>query len=229
MGVDSIDLYYVHRLDPAVPVEKTMELLAKAKKDGKIKAIGISECASSSIRRAYAIAPVDAVQVEYNAFQLDIENETGTDLLSTCRELEITIFAYAPLGRGVLTGRIKRTDDFTADSFRRVVPRFSEENFARNLELVERLGILADRKGCTPGQLALAWLAAQGEDVIPIPGTKKVEYMEENVAALKVQPSEGGVQEIGIRLRRLRWPVIGIRRVCLLSIRLLLSFEVSGR
>ncbi|EUC26963.1 hypothetical protein COCCADRAFT_10294 [Bipolaris zeicola 26-R-13] len=196
MGVDYIDLFYVHRLDPKTPVEKTMELLAKAKKDGKIKAIGISECASSTIRRAYAVAPVDAVQVEYNPFQLDIENETGTNLLSTCRELGITVFAYAPLGRGFLTGQIKSTDDFAPDDFRRVVPRFSPENFAKNLVLVDRFKALADKKGCTPGQLALAWLSAQGEDIIPIPGTKKIQYMEENVGALKVHLSKEEVQEI---------------------------------
>jgi aryl-alcohol dehydrogenase-like predicted oxidoreductase len=196
MGVDYVDLYYVHRLDPKVPVEKTMELMARAKKDGKIKAIGISECASSSIRRAYAVAPVDAVQVEYNPFQLDIENETGTNLLSTCRELGITVFAYAPLGRGFLTGQIKSTDDFAPDDFRRIVPRFSPENFAKNLVLVNRFKTFADKKGCTPGQLALAWLSAQGEDIIPIPGTKKLKYMEENVEALKVHISKEEVQEI---------------------------------
>lgn len=196
MGVDYIDLFYVHRLDPKTPVEKTMQLLAKAKKDGKIKAIGISECASSSIRRAYAVAPVDAVQVEYNPFQLDIENETGTNLLATCRELGITVFAYAPLGRGFLTGQIKSTDDFAPDDFRRVVPRFSPENFSKNLVLVDRFKALADKKGCTPGQLALAWLSAQGDDIIPIPGTKKIKYMEENVGALKVHMSKEDVQEI---------------------------------
>ncbi|KAI0190614.1 NADP-dependent oxidoreductase domain-containing protein [Xylaria flabelliformis] len=196
MGVDYIDLYYVHRLDPKVPVEKTMELLAKAKKDGKIKAIGISECASSTIRRAYAVAPVDAVQVEYNPFQLDIENETGTNLLSTCRELGITVFAYAPLGRGFLTGQIQSTEGFAPDDFRRVVPRFSPENFAKNIGLVNPLKTRAEKIGCTPGQLALAWLSAQGDDIIPIPGTKQLKYVEENVAALKVNISKEEVQEI---------------------------------
>ncbi|KAK3317135.1 NADP-dependent oxidoreductase domain-containing protein [Cercophora scortea] len=196
MGVDYIDLYYAHRLDPQVPVEKTMELLAKAKKDGKIKAIGISECASSSIRRAYAVAPVDAVQVEYNGFQLDIENETGTNLLATCRELGITVFAYAPLGRGFLTGQIKTTDDFAPDDFRRLVPRFSPENFSKNLVLVDRFKTFADKKGCTPGQLALAWLSAQGDDIIPIPGTKKINYLEENVGSVNVHLSKEEVQEI---------------------------------
>ncbi|KAF4339307.1 alcohol dehydrogenase [Fusarium beomiforme] len=193
MGVDYIDLYYVHRLDPKVPVEKTMELMAKAKKDGKIKAIGISECASSSIRRAYTIAPVDAIQVEYNPFSLNIEKES---ILSTCRELGITVFAYSPLGRGFLTGQIKSPDDLAPEDMRHLLPRFSPENFSKNLVLVERLKAIADKKGCTPGQLVLAWLLAQGEDIVPIPGTKKIKYMEENVGSLDVQLSREEVQEI---------------------------------
>lgn len=196
MGVDFVDLYYIHRLDPKTPVEKTMELMAKAKKDGKIKAIGISECASSSVRRAYAVAPVDAVQVEYNPFSLDIETNSGTNLLSTCRELGITVFAYSPLGRGFLTGQIKSTDDFEQNDFRRMLPRFSPENFPKNLVLVDRFKALADKKGCTPSQLALAWLSAQGDDVIPIPGTKKLKYLEENLGSLKVKLSREEIQEI---------------------------------
>ncbi|CVK90695.1 related to pyridoxine 4-dehydrogenase [Fusarium proliferatum] len=193
MGVDYVDLYYAHRLDTEVPVEKTMELMAKAKQEGKIKAIGISECAASSIRRAYAVAPVDAIQVEYSPFTLDIERE---EILSTCRELGITIFAYSPLGRGFLTGQIKSSDDFAPEDLRRMLPRFSPENFPKNLVLVERLKALADEKGCTPGQLVLAWLSALGEDIIPIPGTKKIKYMEENLGALKVQLSPEEVQKI---------------------------------
>ncbi|KAF5535887.1 alcohol dehydrogenase [Fusarium mexicanum] len=193
MGVDYVDLYYVHRLDTKVPVEKTMELMAKAKQDGKIKAIGISECAASDIRRAYAVAPIDAIQVEYNPFTLDIEKQ---DILSTCRELGITIFAYSPLGRGFLTGQIKSSDDFAPDDLRRMLPRFSPENFSKNLVLVERLKTLADKKGCTSGQLVLAWLSAQGEDIIPIPGTKKIKYMEENVGSLQVRLSSEEVQQI---------------------------------
>ncbi|KAM7211466.1 NADP-dependent oxidoreductase domain containing protein [Rhypophila decipiens] len=196
MGIECIDLYYVARLDPNVPVEKTMELLAKAKKDGKIKAIGLSECASSSIRRAYAIAPVEAVQIEYNPFQLDIENETGTNLLATCRELGITVFAYSPLGRSFIAGQIKNTEEFAAGDIRRRLPRFEPENFSKNLVLVDRFRKFADKKGCTPGQLALAWLLAQGQDIIPIPGTKKIRYLEENVAALEVRLSEEEAREI---------------------------------
>ncbi|KAI1131438.1 NADP-dependent oxidoreductase domain-containing protein [Nemania abortiva] len=174
MGVDYVDLYYVHRLNPKVPVEKTMELMAEAKKRGT--------CCHAT---AYAVAPVDAVQ-----------NKTGTNLLSICRELGITVFAYAPLGRGILTGPIKSTDDFAPDDFRRVVPRFSPGNFPKNLVLVDRFGTLADKTGCTPGHLALAWLSAQGEDIISIPGTKKLKYMRENVGALKVHISKEEVQEI---------------------------------
>ncbi|TDZ41564.1 Aldo-keto reductase yakc [Colletotrichum trifolii] len=211
VGVDSLDLLYIHRLDPEVPVEKTMELFAKAKKDGKIKAIGISECASSTIRRAYTVAPVDAVQVEYNPFQLDIENETGTNLLSACRELGITVFAYAPLGRGFLAGQIKSADDFAPDDFRRVVPRFSPENFDKNLALVDRFAALAGRKGCTPGQLALAWLTAQGDDIIPIPGTKKLKYLEENVGSVSVRLSKEEVEDIRAEVEKAASEVVGHR------------------
>ncbi|KAG5770407.1 hypothetical protein H9Q72_002721 [Fusarium xylarioides] len=199
MGVDYVDLYYIHRLDVKVPVEKTMELMVKAKQEGKIKAIGISECAASDIRRAYAVAPIDAIQVEYNPFTLDIEKH---DILSTCRELGITIFAYSPLGRGLLTGQIKSSDDFAPDDLRRMLPRFSPENFPKNLVLVERLKALADKKGCTSGQLVLAWLSAQGEDIIPIPGTKKIKYMEENVGSLQVKLSSEEVQQIRDEVER---------------------------
>ncbi|KAK3934692.1 NADP-dependent oxidoreductase domain-containing protein [Diplogelasinospora grovesii] len=186
LGVDSVDLYYIHRLDPHTPVEKAMQVLAELKKEGKIKAIGMSECSSASVRRAYKIAPVDAVQVEYNPWQLDIENETGTNLLATCRELGITVFAYSPLGRGFLTGQIRSLADFEPEDFRRMIPRFSEENFPKNLQLVDKFQSMAAKKGCTSSQLALAWLMAQGEDIIPIPGTKKIKYLEENISALKI-------------------------------------------
>ncbi|KAI0469674.1 NADP-dependent oxidoreductase domain-containing protein [Xylariaceae sp. FL0804] len=157
MGVDHISLFYIHRLDPEVPIEKTIKLMVSAKRDGEIKAI------------AYAAGPVDAVQVEYDPFQLDIDNEKGTDLLSTYRELDITVFAYPPLARGFLTGQITSTDNFAPDDIRRLVPRFSPENLSQNLELL----------GCTPGQLAIAWLSAQDEDVIPIPGIRKVKFKNE--------------------------------------------------
>lgn len=161
----------------------------RVSREGKIKYFGISECSSTSLRRAYAIHPIHAVQVEYNPWDLDIEGEEGTNLLSTCRELGVSTFAYAPLGRGIMTGRFKSLDDFEPDDSRRNWPRFSSENFPKNLELVEKFKAIADKKGCTPGQLALAWLMAQGEDIIPIPGTKHINYLEENLGALKVRLS----------------------------------------
>ncbi|KAL2022151.1 hypothetical protein VTK56DRAFT_5980 [Thermocarpiscus australiensis] len=186
LGVDSIDLYYVHRTDGKTPIEKTMEALRDLKAEGKIKAIGLSECSSNTLRRAFKVAPVDAVQIEYSPWLLDIENESGTNLLATCRELGVTVFAYSPLGRGFLTGQVRSVDDLAPDDFRRMIPRFSPENFPKNLELVEKFKAMAAKKGCTPGQLALAWLMAQGDDIIPIPGTKKIKYLEENVASTKV-------------------------------------------
>jgi len=196
LGIESIDLFYIHRLDNVTPIEKTIEVLADLKREGKIKAIGISECSSRSLRRAYKIAPIDAVQMEYSPWQLDIENEVGTNMLQTCRELGVTVFSYAPLGRGFLTGQIKSPADFAPDDFRRFIPRFSEENFGKNLDLVNKFKAVGDRKGCTSGQIALAWLMSQGEDIIPIPGTKKIKYLEENLGALKVQLSPGEIQEI---------------------------------
>ncbi|KAK4178981.1 NADP-dependent oxidoreductase domain-containing protein [Triangularia setosa] len=196
LGVGYLDLYYVHRTDGKTPIEKTAEALKELKEQGKIKAIGLSECSSNTLRRASKIVQIDAVQVEYNPWQLDIENETGTNLLDTCRELGVTVFAYSPLGRGFLTGQIKSLDDFAADDFRRIVPRFSPENFPKNLEVVEKLGEIAKRKGCTTGQLALAWLMAQGPDIIPIPGTKKIQYLEDNVASVNVALTNEDVKEI---------------------------------
>ncbi|KAK4663807.1 uncharacterized protein QC763_502650 [Podospora pseudopauciseta] len=196
LGVEYLDLYYIHRTDGKTPIEKTAQALKELKEQGKIRAIGISECSSNTLRRASKIVQIDAVQMEYNPWQLDIENETGTHLLDTCRELGVTVFAYSPLGRGFLTGQIKSVDDFAADDFRRLVPRFSPENFPKNLEVVEKLGEIAKRKGCTTGQLALAWLMAQGSDIIPIPGTKKVKYLEENVASCYVTLSDEDVKEI---------------------------------
>ncbi|KAK4196245.1 NADP-dependent oxidoreductase domain-containing protein [Triangularia verruculosa] len=196
LGVEYLDLYYIHRTDGKTPIEKTVGALKELKEQGKIKAIGLSECSSNTLRRASKIVQIDAVQVEYNPWQLDIENETGTDLLATCRELSVTVFAYSPLGRGFLTGQIKSVHDFGADDFRRLVPRFNPENFSKNLEIVEKLGEIAKKKGCTTGQLALAWLMAQGPDIIPIPGTKKIKYLEENVASVNVHLSDEDVNEI---------------------------------
>lgn len=165
--------------------------------EGKIKYFGISECSSKSLRRAHAVHPISAVQVEYNPWALEIEGPAGTNLLQTCRELGVAVIAYSPLGRGIMTGQYRSADDFEPSDFRRQAPRFSAENFHKNTELVDKLAEIAKKKhGCTAGQLALAWLLAQGEDVIPIPGTKKIKYLEENLGALKIRLSEEEEKEI---------------------------------
>ncbi|KAK6223038.1 aldo/keto reductase [Colletotrichum tabaci] len=187
LGVDSIDLYYVHRLDEVTPIEKTIEEMVKLKNEGKIKYLGISECSSATLRRAHAVHPISAVQVEYNPWSLEIEGAAGTNLLQTCRELGVTVFAYSPLGRGIMTGRFRSVDDFDEEDVRRKLPRYAGDNFRKNTELVDKFAAIGkERHGCTAGQLTLAWLLAQGEDVIPIPGTKRVEFLEENIGALKV-------------------------------------------
>ncbi|KAH0612438.1 uncharacterized protein H6S33_010490 [Morchella sextelata] len=192
-STNSVGEYY--RVDRNVPIEETMEALAELVKAGKIGHIGISECSAATLRRAHAVHPIAALQVEYSPFTLDIENST-INLLSTCRELGITTVAYSPLGRGMVTGAYKSPDDFEEGDFRRGLPRYSKENFPKNLELVEKLRQIADKKKCTPGQLTLAWLMAQGEDIIPIPGTKKIKYLEENVGALDVELTAEEVKEI---------------------------------
>ncbi|KAM0424545.1 hypothetical protein ACHAPT_010261 [Fusarium lateritium] len=196
LGVECIDLYYVNRIDGKTPIEKTIKVLVELKKEGKINHIGLSECSSRSLRRACKIAHVDAVQIEYSPWDLSIENENGTHLLAACQELGVAVVAYAPLGRGFLTGQYSSPDDFSETDFRRFLPRFQKENFDKNLKLVEKIKSVAQRKGCTPGQLALAWLLAQGPDVIPIPGTKRVAYLEENIGALKVALTREEEQEI---------------------------------
>ncbi|KAI1097472.1 Aldo/keto reductase-like protein [Jackrogersella minutella] len=189
LGTDYIDLFYVHRFDSVTPVEKTMEVLVALKKAGKIKNIGFSECSSDTLRRGHAVHPISAVQIEYNPWTLDIENDSGTHLLRTCRELGVAVVTYAPLGRGFLTGRYKSLDDFEEKDGRRHLPRFSADNFSKNLDLVKIFEDLAARKGCTPAQAVLAWTMAQGEDFIPIPGTKNIHYLEQNLGALNVQIS----------------------------------------
>ncbi|CAF0905972.1 unnamed protein product [Adineta steineri] len=195
LGIDSIDLYYVHRIDKTVPIEETMNALKELVKAGKIKYIGLSECSSDTLRRACAIHPVACVQIEYSPFSLDIErDEIG--LLKTCRELGVAIVCYSPLGRGLFSGQIKNPDDFSADDFRRIIPRFSKENFPKNLKLVDELTVIANRKGCTAGQLTLAWILAQGNDFIAIPGTSKIKNLEENVGAAQIKLSKDEIQEI---------------------------------
>ena len=183
LGVDHIDLYYQHRVDPSVPVEETWGAMAELVAAGKVRYLGISEAAPATVRRAHAVHPISAGQYEYSLFSRDLEDE----LLATLRELGIGLVAYSPLGRGFLSGRIKSPDDFGEDDFRRNHPRFTGENFARNLDLVERVRELAAAKGVTPSQLAIAWVLAQGGDVVPIPGTKRCSYLEENAGALEVR------------------------------------------
>lgn len=162
-------------------------------REGKVKYLGLSECSAKSLRRAHAVHPISAVQVEYSPFALEIE-ENG--LLDACRELGVAVVAYSPLGRGMLTGAYKSPDDFPEGDFRRYAPRFSKENFPKNLELVKKIDALAKKKGCSPGQLVLAWLLKQGENVVPIPGTKKIKYLEENLGAVKVVLSDAEAKEV---------------------------------
>jgi aryl-alcohol dehydrogenase-like predicted oxidoreductase len=192
LGVDHIDLYYQHRVDPSVPVEETWGAMAELVAAGKVRYLGISEAAPATVRRAHAVHPVSAGQYEYSLFSRDLEDE----LLATLRELGIGLVAYSPLGRGFLSGRIKRPDDFGEDDFRRNHPRFTGANFTRNLDLVERVRELAAAKGVTPSQLAIAWVLAQGDDVVPIPGTKRRSYLDEDAGALEVRLSPADLAAI---------------------------------
>ena len=189
LGIDQIDLYYCHRLQASQPIETTMKEMKKLQDSGKVKYLGLSECSSESLRRACKVAHVDAVQIEYSPFSMDIE-DPQIDLLKTCRELGVATVAYSPLGRGFLTGSIRSPNDFEEGDFRSFAPRFSKDNFHKNLELVDALKTLADKKGCTVGQLVLAFLVAQGDDIIPIPGTTRVKNFDENMGALKVKISK---------------------------------------
>jgi len=183
LGVEVIDLYYQHRVDPNVPIEDTVGEMVRLKEEGKVRYLGLSEAAPATIRRAQATHPITAVQTELSLWSRDAE----ADVLPTVRELGIGYVAYSPLGRGFLTGQITSPDDFPDDDFRKFHPRFQGENFARNIALVREVEHLAKEKGCTTAQLALAWVLAQGEDVVPIPGTKRVKYLDENIGALEVK------------------------------------------
>lgn len=182
LQVDHIDLYYQHRVDPQTPIEETVGAMAELVRQGKVRYLGLSEAAASTIRKAQSVHPITALQTEYSLWSRDVEDE----ILPLCRELGIGFVAYSPLGRGFLTGQIKTFEDLAPDDYRRNSPRFQGENFARNLELVDRIREIALQKGCEPSQLALAWLMAQGDDIVPIPGTKRRTYLEENVGALSV-------------------------------------------
>jgi aryl-alcohol dehydrogenase-like predicted oxidoreductase len=192
LGVDHIDLYYQHRVDDSVPIEETWGALAELVAAGKVRHLGISEASTATIRRANAVHPITALQSEWSLWSRDIEDE----IVPTARELGIGIVPYSPLGRGFLTGEVNSIEDLAPDDFRRHAPRFAGENFARNLELVARVRTLAAQKGCKPGQIALAWLLHQGDDVVPIPGTKRTSYLEENVGALDVELTVDEVREI---------------------------------
>ncbi|TKX22179.1 aldo/keto reductase-like protein 6 [Elsinoe australis] len=195
LGISTIDLYYAHRLDGVTPVEKTVEAMAQLKKDGKIKYLGLSECSSESLRRAHKVHPITAVQIEYSPWALDIERPE-IDLMKTCRELGVAIVAYSPIGRGFMSGKYRSPSDFEEGDFRRFAPRFSEDNFAKNLKLVDQIAEIAKKKGATGSQLTLAWLMAQGDDVIPIPGTTNVDRLKENLGALKIKLTEEEKKQI---------------------------------
>jgi aryl-alcohol dehydrogenase-like predicted oxidoreductase len=182
LGVETIDLYYLHRVDPDTPIEETVGAMAGLVEAGKVRFLGLSEAGPETLRRAHATHPITALQSEYSLWSRDPED----GVLDACRELGIGFVPYSPLGRGFLTGQIKRFEDLEPDDYRRHSPRFQGENFQKNLDLVERIGEIARSKGCTPAQLALAWVLAQGDDLVPIPGTKRRKYLEENVGALDV-------------------------------------------
>ncbi|MEM9008786.1 MAG: aldo/keto reductase [Cyanobacteria bacterium P01_F01_bin.86] len=188
LGIDVIDLYYLHRVDPTVPIEDTVGAMAELVQQGKVRYIGLSEAAPATLRRGHAVHPITALQSEYSLWSRDPED----DIIPTIRELNIGFVAYSPLGRGFLSGAIQRLEDLAEDDYRRSSPRFQGENFAKNLAVVEQVNTIAQAKGVTASQLAIAWLLAQGEDLVPIPGTKRRQYLEENAAAvaIKLTPDE---------------------------------------
>jgi aryl-alcohol dehydrogenase-like predicted oxidoreductase len=192
LGVDYIDLYYQHRVDRSVPIEETVGAMADLIREGKVRFLGLSEAAPATIRRGNEEHPISALQTEYSLWSRDPEDE----VLPLCRELGIGFVAYSPLGRGFLTGRFRTFEDLPEDDYRRNQPRFRGENFQRNLDLVQKVEEIARQKRCSPAQLALAWLLAQGKDVVPIPGTKQRRYLEENIGALDVQLTASDLQEI---------------------------------
>jgi aryl-alcohol dehydrogenase-like predicted oxidoreductase len=198
LGTDHVDLYYQHRVDPNVPIEETVGAMAELVEQGKVRHIGLSEAAAETIRRAHAVHPITAVQTEYSLWSRDPEGE----VLPTCRELGIGFVPYAPLGRGFLSGRFKSPDELAADDFRRTGPRFTGENLEANVKIAAKVAEIADEKGITPAQLALAWVLAQGDDLVPIPGTKRRKYLEENAAAVDVELSDDDLARIDAELPR---------------------------
>jgi len=192
LGVDHIDLYYQHRVDRTVPIEETVGAMADLVRAGKVRFLGLSEASAATVRRAHAVHPITALQTEYSVWSRDVEDE----ILPTVRELGIGFVAYSPLGRGFLTGRITRPEDIAEGDWRKNHPRFQGDNFQKNVDLVRRVEELARQKRCTPGQLALAWLLAKGDDIVPIPGTKRRKYVEENIGALNVTLSGAELAQI---------------------------------
>ncbi|RAK70765.1 aldo/keto reductase [Hymenobacter edaphi] len=192
LGTDHIDLYYQHRVDPNTPIEETVGAMSELVKEGKVRFLGLSEAGPDTIRRAHAVHPITALQSEYSLWSRDPED----GVLPTVRELGIGFVPYSPLGRGFLTGQIKQFEDLAPDDYRRFTPRFQGENFQKNLDLVARINELAQQKNCTPGQLALAWVLAQGDDLVPIPGTKRVAYLEENLGALQVSLTADDLRQL---------------------------------
>jgi len=192
LGIETIDLYYQHRVDPQTPIEETVYAMAELVREGKVRHLGLSEAGTETLRRATAVHPITALQTEYSLWSRDPED----DILPTCRELGIGFVAYSPLGRGFLTGQITRFEDLAVDDYRRHSPRFQGENFDKNLELVRRIEEIAREKGCTPAQLALAWVLARGDDIVPIPGTKRRAYLEENLAAANVELTADDLRRI---------------------------------
>jgi aryl-alcohol dehydrogenase-like predicted oxidoreductase len=194
LKVDTIDLYYLHRVDPSTPIEETVGAMGELVKVGKIRGLGLSEVSASTLRRAHKVHPISAVQSEYSLWSREPEEE----ILATCRELGIAFVPYSPLSRGFLSGQIKTIEDFEPTDFRRYSPRFQGENFQKNLDLVKRIEMMAQTKGCTASQLALAWVMAQGDNMFPIPGTKRMKFLEENAGAINVKLSEQELKEINV-------------------------------
>jgi aryl-alcohol dehydrogenase-like predicted oxidoreductase len=214
LGVDVIDLYYQHRVDPKTPIEDTVGTMAELVKAGKVRYLGLSEAAPATIRRAAKVHPIAALQTEYSLWSREVEDE----ILPTVRELGIGFVAYSPLGRGLLAGRFKNVDDLAADDFRRNAPRFQGESFRKNLELAKKVDEVARGKGCTPSQLAIAWVLARGQDIVPIPGTKRLDYLEDNLAAANVRLTAADLAQIeaarlAVAVSGARYPAQAMRAI----------------
>jgi aryl-alcohol dehydrogenase-like predicted oxidoreductase len=192
LDLEYIDLYYLHRVDPATPIEDTVGAMAELVREGKVRGLGLSEASAQTLRKAHGVHPITALQTEYSLWTRDPED----GILETCRQLGIAFVAYSPLGRGFLSGQIKKPEDLAPDDFRRFSPRFQGENFQKNLDLIKKIALLAASKGCSSSQLALAWVLQQGDNVFPIPGTKRISYLEENLGSLQVKLSEQELREI---------------------------------